>query len=67
MYRDLDENNKSQIRERVDMSMRSPTNSWINDSISKIQGAGAGNKKSVSSERKNPPSYYQNGAATLSI
>ena len=49
MYRDLDESNKSQLRERVDMSMRSPTNNWINESLQKI----AGNKKSVSSERKN--------------
>jgi hypothetical protein len=48
MYRDLDENNKSNIRERVDISMRSPTNNWINDSLSKIGGS----KKSISSERK---------------
>jgi hypothetical protein len=50
MYRDLDENNKSQLRERVDMSMRSPSNNWVNDSLSKISNS----KKSVSSERKVP-------------
>lgn len=48
MYRDLDENNKSQLRERVDMSMRSPTNNWIDESIQKITTQ----KKSLSTERK---------------
>jgi hypothetical protein len=48
MYRDLDENNKSQLRERVDMSMRSPTNNWIDESIQKINTQ----KKSLSTERK---------------
>jgi hypothetical protein len=32
------------------MSMRSPTNNWVNDSISKIVPG----KKSISTERKNP-------------
>jgi hypothetical protein len=36
MYRDLDENNKAALRERVDMSMRSPTNNWIDEGISKV-------------------------------
>lgn len=37
MYRDLDENNKSQVREMIDMSMKSPANSWmINDSLQRI-------------------------------
>jgi hypothetical protein len=36
MYRDLDENNKALLRERVDMSMRSPTNSWVDESMQKI-------------------------------
>ena len=48
MYRDLDENNKSQLKERVDMSMRSPTNNWIDESIQKINTQ----KKSLSTERK---------------
>ena len=48
MYRDLDENNKSALRERVDMSMRSPTNNWVDDSIQKMPAQ----KKSLSTERK---------------
>lgn len=61
MYRDLDENNKSLLRERVDISMRSPTNNWINDSLHKI-GHNA-SKKSVSSERKNPSQTNSIGAS----
>ena len=33
MYRDLDDNNKSAIRERIDMSMRSPNNNWIAEGL----------------------------------
>ena len=62
MYRDLDENNKQQVRERVDMSMRSPTNNWINDSLQKI----GGHKKSLSTERKIPPSNNFNSIAPVS-
>jgi len=32
------------------MSMRSPTNNWVNDTIQKVAVA----KKSLSTERKNP-------------
>jgi hypothetical protein len=59
MYRELDENNKSSLRERIDMSMRSPTNNWISDGSSSVVGLSKAmnpSKKSVSSERKNPTS-----------
>ena len=58
MYREqLYESNKSQLREKAELSMKSPTTTHINDSLSKIVPA----KKSVSSERKNhiPPSMGQ--------
>lgn len=53
MYRDLDENNKAALRERVDMSMRSPNNNWISEGLQKVNNP---SKKSISSERKNAPS-----------
>lgn len=48
-YRELNEINKTEIKDRVDMSIKSPSNNWVNDSL-----VVSAKKNSFSQERKNP-------------